>query len=185
MDCRRYRSESRLSFAPRPAETEVRVEAARLDVPPAARLDLELEEDIDLERAVVGDAVRATLREGLKDGTRIAAPAGATVLGRVASLERQELPFAHYILALQFHTLETGERRAGFRATLEEAGPASGLIRQAKRMDPTFTRRRAPRLEILVKERREGQGVLHWDARQPRIRKGLRMRWRVEGEAVR
>jgi hypothetical protein len=62
---------------------------------------------------------------------------------------------------------------------MTEAGPAPGLIRQAKRLNPTFTRQRKAKMDILVREVPRGQGVLHWDAKQSRIRKALRMRWLV------
>ena len=32
-------------------------------------------------------------------------------------------------------------------------------------------------MDILVREAPRGQGVLHWEAKRPRIRKGFRMRW--------
>ena len=35
-------------------------------------------------------------------------------------------------------------------------------------------------MDILVREIPRGQGVLQWDAKQGRIRKGLRMRWLVD-----
>jgi hypothetical protein len=65
---------------------------------------------------------------------------------------------------------------------MEEVSNASGLLRQAKRLDPTFSRQRKGKLEILVREHPLGQGILHWDARQSRIRPGLKMKWVVEPE---
>ena len=85
----------------------------------------------------------------------------------------------HYEIALEFHTLETSERRYECSATMTDAGPATGLIRQAKRLNPTFTRQRKAKMDILVREVPRGQGVLHWEAKHARIRKGFRMRWLV------
>jgi hypothetical protein len=63
---------------------------------------------------------------------------------------------------------------------MADAGPASGLIRVAKKFNPTFTRQRKARMDILVREVQRGQGVLQWDAKHGRIRKALRMRWLVD-----
>ena len=63
---------------------------------------------------------------------------------------------------------------------MTDVGPSPGLLRQAKRLDPTFTRQRKAKMDILVREVPRGQGVLHWDAKHGRIRKGFRMRWLVE-----
>ena len=69
-------------------------------------------------------------------------------------------------------------------ATMIEAGPEDGLIRQAKRLDPTFTRRRTNRMNILVREVQRGQGILHWDARRGALPEGLKMKWRVQADAA-
>jgi hypothetical protein len=101
-------------------------------------------------------------------------------LGNIVRLDKQKQPFDRYEVALEFHTLESSPIRYELSATMVEAGPASGLIKQAKRLNPTFTRERKARMDILVREIPRGQGVLQWDAKQGRIRKGLRMRWLVD-----
>jgi hypothetical protein len=57
------------------------------------------------------------------------------------------------------------------------AGPASGLMKQEKRFMPTFQKQRTNKMNILVREVAQGEGVLYWDARHPRIRRGLKMSW--------
>jgi hypothetical protein len=181
--CREYRTESKLILDGPPdriTPADPQPPAVPPDPPGRRVMELSLDAEIALETAAAGDPIRAVLVRPLKDGERLLAPEGAVALGRVVRREKQGQPFDRYEIALEFHTLEIGPRRLECVATLMDAGPAPGLIRQAKRMNPTFTRDRKPRMEILVNEVQRGQGVLLWEARRPRIRKSLRMRWLVE-----
>ena len=180
-DCRQYLAESKLSFEAPPEDGPAPVESAAppADLPSRLTMELSLDADIALDAAGVGDSIRAVLLRPLKDGERVLAPAGSVALGNIVRLEKQGQPFDHYEIAVEFHTLETGSRRYEYSATMTDAGPASGLIRQVKRLNPTFTRQRKARMDILVREVPRGQGVLHWDAKHGRIRKALRMRWLV------
>jgi hypothetical protein len=180
-DCRQYLAESKLSFEAPPEDNTAPVEseAAAANLPSRLTMELSLDADIALEAAGVGDPIRAVLLRPLKDGERVLAPAGSVALGNIVRLEKQGQPFDHYEIGLEFHTLETGSRRYEYSATMTDAGPATGLIRQVKRLNPTFTRQRKARMDILVREVPRGQGVLHWDAKHSRIRKALRMRWLV------
>jgi hypothetical protein len=140
-------------------------------------LDVELDGDIALAQASIGDPVTARLTraaEGL--------PQGALVTGRIVRLERSSLPFEHFVVGLKLEEVETPAGPVPLAATMEEVSPASGLIRQARRLNPTFDRRRKPRLEILVREQQPGEGVLHWEAKKPSIPSGLQMRWRTEAQ---
>lgn len=181
-NCRQYAAEASVRFDPAVEGGSVSKASA---LPPHLVLEFVLESPVDLENAALGDPVRAALGRPVVHQGQVLAPQGATVLGRLVRLERNTVPYPHYVVGLEFDTLETAAGRIEFSATLEDVSAAPGLIRQAKTLDPTFDRRRrVPRLDILVRERQEGRGVLHWDARQPRIRRGLRMRWRTEPSAV-
>ncbi|HTM50978.1 MAG TPA: hypothetical protein VL285_19915 [Bryobacteraceae bacterium] len=179
-ECRQYTTESKLTFeepaseAAAPSEKEEESEAAQ-----RLTMELALESDIALETAVVGDPVRAVLSRPLKDGDKVWAPAGSVALGNIVRLEKQGQPFDHYEIAMEFHSIESAAGRLEYSATMTQAGPAPGLIRQAKKLNPTFTRQRRARMEILVREVPKGQGVLHWEAKHARIRKAFRMRWLV------
>ena len=180
-ECRQYGAESKLSFdEPAPAPAEAPVSAAAPELVSRLTMELALEGDIALATAAIGDPVRAALTRPLMNGDRLLAPEGAVVLGNIVRLDKQKQPFDRYEVALEFHTLESSPIRYELSATMVEAGPASGLIKQAKRLNPTFTRERKARMDILVREIPRGQGVLQWDAKQGRIRKGLRMRWLVD-----
>lgn len=181
-NCRQFVSESSISFHHRP-EPPAPNEPARAKpaLPPRAVLELELETEIDPAKAALGDPVRAVVVRPVREGGRVLVPAGAVAVGRLVRLERQEQPLEHYIIGLEFHTLETGTAQAELRATMRKAGPSAGLIEQAKRLDPTFDpRRKRPFMQILVNEQQRGQGILHWRAKYPVVAKGLRMHWEIE-----
>ncbi len=184
--CRQYVAESKLSFDESPAVEPPAPDKSTIasDRPQRLVMELSLDRDIALETAVVGDPIRAVLVRPLKDGERILAPEGSVVLGNIVRLEKQRQPFDYYEIALEFNILETNQTRYEYSATMAEAAPAPGLIRQAKRLNPTFTRQHKARMDILVREVQRGQGVLQWDAKQARIRKSLRMRWLVDNVRV-
>lgn len=180
-NCRRYAARSSVSFSAAERPPEAGAAPRKLALPPKALIELELETEIDPRGATLGDEVRAVVARPVKEGNRVLVPAGAVALGRLVRLERQEQPVEHYLIGLEFHTLEAGNLKAEWRATMRRAGPASGLLRQAKRLDPTFDpRRKRPLLEILVNEQRRGQGILHWRAQYPVVSRGLRMEWVTE-----
>lgn len=180
-NCRQFVSESSISFQEPPERPAVQPARTKLALPPRALLELELETEIDPAKAALGDPIRAVVVRPVKDGGRVLVPAGAIALGRLVRLEREEQPLEHYIIGLEFHTLEAGQTQAELRATMRKAGPSSGLIEQAKRLDPTFQpRRKKPFMQILVNEQRRGQGILHWRATYPVVAKGLRMDWEIE-----
>jgi len=181
-DCRQYLAESKLSFDEPAADRVAAADksAAAPDLPRRLAMELSLESEIALGTAVAGDPIRAVLVSPLKNGERVLAPEGSVALGNIVRLEKKGQPFDHYEIALQFHTLETNQTRYEYSATMTDVSPVPGLLRQAKRLDPTFTRQRKARMDILVREVQRGQGVFQWDAKHGRIRKAMRMRWVVD-----
>ena len=177
-ECRQFRAQSQL-------RTEIDDAGANTPVPGAAgtalpaslSIDLTLDSDIDPETAAIGDSVQAVVSRPVRDDTSVLVPDGAVVHGRLVRLERSALPFDHYVVGLEFHTIEAAGARFDFFATMQSAGPASGLLQQAKRLKPVFTRKRTGRFDILVREKPRGEGILHWDAKRAPIRRGLKMRW--------
>ena len=153
-------------------------------LPASLRIDLTLDSDVDPEKAALGDSIRAIIARPVQNAGQLIVPEGAIVHGRVVRLERADQPFDHYIVGLEFHTLETADGRVDFFATMQDAGPVPGLLRQAKHLDPVFTRKRTRRLDVLVSEKPRGEGILLWDAKHPQIRRGLKMRW-VTADPVR
>jgi hypothetical protein len=178
--CRQYRVESTVQFdgEPGPASKSAAGAApAAVSIPANLLVEVALDNDIHPETAAIGDSVRAVVTKPARDETRVVIAEGAVVHGRLVRIERGNLPFDHYVVGMEFHTIELGGGKVDFFATLQDAGPASGLLRQAKRMDPVFSKKRNTRFDILVREKPRGEGVLHWDAKHAPIRRGLKMRW--------
>ena len=180
--CRQYVGESSLRFdgEPTPSTPAAKVTAPKPALPDRTALELVLEGEIDPEAAAAGDAVKAALTAPVKQGEKILVPSGTPILGRLVRIEKQALPFPHYIVGMEFHTIEAPGGAIDLSASLEKVHPAAGLIQQAKTMNPVFNARRQRRFDILVREHQRGQGVIHWDAKRRRIPAGLKMRWIVE-----
>lgn len=185
--CRHYRSESAIrpeaddgsAERARTAGDAARSEGISTDLPKGAVIELVLDGTLDPGAATVGDTVKATIARPVTSGDRILVPQGAAVLGRLIRIDKMTMPFAIYDIGLQFDTVEVAGRTLPFAATMIDAGPAAGLLRQEKHLDPKFSTRRSARIDVLVREVQRGQGVLSWDARRGSIPKGLRMKWRV------
>jgi hypothetical protein len=183
--CQQYHTLAEVRFedktGPPPEEfVEEMPPAAEVTLPRGAVIEVALDHELDPAAVAVDAPVRARLVKPLFSGPREVIPAGSLVLGRVTRLVSEALPFPRYELGLEFDTLDTGGQRLPLVATMADAGPAPGLLRQSKRLDPTFERRRNVRMDILVREVQRGQGILYWDARRGPLRSGLRMKWRVE-----
>jgi hypothetical protein len=181
--CRQYVGESSISFhAPSAGGDHQASRGGDLRLPPRVNLELSLVDEIDSRNAVIGSPVRAVLAKPLKDGEEILIPKGASVLGRLVRMEKYQNPVDHFVVGLEFHTVEFDGRQAGFTATMREASGSSSLMKQAKSLDPKFTKRRKPSMNILVNETQRGQGTLYWKANKPVIQPGLKMRWVTESE---
>src|SRR5262249_37872724 len=117
----------------------------------------------------------------VRDGDRLVAPQGALVRGEVIQVEQSTGSI--YEIGIEFHAMDLSGREVIFTATMEDAGPANGLIRQSKRLEPTFSRRGPARMDVLVRRVQRGHGYLHWDGRHGALPRGLKMKWKVLGEA--
>jgi hypothetical protein len=189
--CRHYHSESTIRFGGEQSAPATGAAAAILEpatapakatFPKGALLEVTLDSSIDPDASKIGDQVTATVVRAMKDGERLMIPPGVSVTGHVVRLEKKNMPFPIHEIGLEFETIEIGDRRLPLAATTEDAGPALGLLRQSQRLDPTFTKRRTSRIDVLVKEVHRGQGILEWDARRGAVPRGLRMKWRLQGE---
>ena len=181
-DCRRYAAESKVSFAgeePAPPAPSPAATAAAKPIPLRKNLlvDVALDQDLDFAAATPDSALRATLAEPLQDGERVIAPAGAKVTLRLLEVARVAKPVDRYELVLRLESLDHGAAPAPIQARLLNTGAAPGLIKQERRLMPAFQKKRADRFSLLARESNAEQTVLYWEARQPRVRKGFRMRW--------
>ena len=190
--CRHFTAESTIQFdteaVPQtPAHGSTQGNASptpNLVLPDGALVDLTLDSSLNPSEIGIGDGISASIARVVMDGNRLSIPAGTVVRGHVVRLEKQNVPFLIYQIGLEFDTLEMDGRTIPFTGTMVEAGPATGLLPQAKRLDPTFTPHSKSRMDILVREFQRGQGILHWDGRRGAILRGLRMKWRIESNPV-
>ena len=142
-------------------------------------LELSLETEIVLENVSLGDTVSAILAKPIRDGDAVLVAAGTPVRGRIVRVDKEALPKSYFVLGIELDSMTLDGRDTPLYATMIDAEPAQGLMRQEKRLMPTFTKQRTSRMDILVREQQKGQGILNWDAKHPRIRRGLKMRWQV------
>ena len=184
--CEHYRAESAIRFeteeAPRREPERVAPEQAKLAIPSGALLEVALGASIDPAASKIGDMVKGVVVSAMKDGRKVPVPDGATVAYHVVRLEKKTAPFPIHEIGLEFGAIEIGDVSVPLTATMEEAGPAAGLLQQSKRLDPTFVKRGKSRMDILVKEVQRGQGILEWDARKGTVPRGLRMKWRLQAQ---
>ena len=185
-ECRHYRAESSLHFeqttsAAPPAPTE---RAEPQELAGGMVVELALDANLDPASVKVGDAVKAKVAKAVRTGEEVLIAEGAIAEGRIARLDTQSQPFLVHVVALEFDSIQMGQRRQAFNATMVDAGPAAGLIRQAKRLDPKFSKRPTGRMDVLVREVQRGQGILLWDAKRGPLPRGLRMKWRVHTESA-
>jgi hypothetical protein len=182
-ECRRFETESKL-VAEESGETQMekRAEAAAEEarrIAPGTMLEIQLDSGLTPSHVRQGDPVRGRLVKALEGAEGVLAPAGAVVHGAVTRFREEAAPFAIYEIGLEFTGIEVAGGILPLRATMVDVERERGLIAEAKRMDPAFSRKQRPRLEMLVREVQEGQGILLWDARRPTVPKGLKMKWRV------
>ncbi|MBM3794953.1 MAG: hypothetical protein FJW31_12990 [Acidobacteria bacterium] len=180
-DCRRYAAESKISFAGEEPAAAPKPGAPAPSKPGRLRknllVDITVDQDLDFATATADTALRATLAEPLQDGDQVIAPAGAKVTMRLLELARVAKPVDRYELVLRLESLEHNAAPLPLSAKLLNTGTAPGLIKQERRLMPAFQKKRADRFSLLARESNSEQTVLYWEARQPRVRKGFRMRW--------
>lgn len=129
--CREYSGESKLSFedaTPQTAAAQA-VRAERIELPAGVVLDLRLETAIDSSSMRVGDAVTARLASDAVYKKKILIPAGAEVTGRLRRLERSDEIKPHYVVGLEFSTIENERVKARFYGELGSIQQVAGLAR--------------------------------------------------------
>jgi hypothetical protein len=129
-DCRRFSGESTLLFDdPILTETSAPVEQTKeVEIPAGLTLQLQLA-GLNLARAAVGDAVRATLQNDVKNHRQLLAPKGAIARGRIVRLDRYS---AYYALQIQFQDLDWPGGHARLKLSFDQPAFATRLIRGAQ-----------------------------------------------------
>jgi hypothetical protein len=178
-DCRKYRSESVISFDkfPEPQATAVPASPpSAVTLPAGLRLETELLAEIDSAKAAVGDKIEARLRNEVRRDGQNLVPKGAVVQGRLVRLQRSAAAPAGVFIAIEFSELQFGTSRARFSADLQETSDLRGL-----RGGPSVTPRFGATVTTRIPAVSGGPGwaTLLIDGSHVRVPKGFRMIWRT------
>ena len=156
--CHEYGSESTISFDPPPKPTPElpKPEVRKVDLAAGLLVPLALETAIDSKSASVGDAVRARVRQDVRQNGEVVLPAGALISGRIRSLERYSAPEPYVLMGIEFAEVEWQNARAEFL----------GELLDSHKRKPTGP----------------GVGTLHIPGTSFHLAPGYRMRWRTLGQ---
>ena len=170
MNCRQYTGESVLTFEDLPEEETPLAKSppAQIEVPEGLELDLKLMTPVDSSKNAVGDAVEAVVDRAAKRNGRVIVPKGAAVKGRITRLEHRPRPAPHYIIALDFSTLEF----EGHQAVLH--GTVQSVSRSLVAANPAYAIRQ---LERAYRESRDN--TLFEPGTRLRMPRGWRFVWRA------
>lgn len=181
-DCRRFETDAAL-IAEAHDEAPAEAPVPTTQIAPGAMLEIQLDEDIRPELTSPGDPIRARLLKPVVAATGALLPAGTLIFGQVARLRREEIPVPAYEIGFELAAFESDGETLPVQATMVDVESRRGVLREARRLDPNFSRRHGSRAEVLVREVSKGQGILLWDAKRPVIPRGLKMKWIVGGAA--
>lgn len=148
-DCRKYTGESTLRFDD-PVLTEAAAPAEQVaDVAIPAGLSLQLQiAALDLKQAAVGDSVRATLKETLKNRHELLAPKGSIASGRIVLLDRYS---DHFALKIEFQDLDWPGGHAHVKLSFDHTAFADRSITMARTgSEILITRQAGPRLSGIL-----------------------------------
>jgi hypothetical protein len=135
--CREYGSESTISFEPppEPGSELPKPEVRQVDLAAGLLVPVALETAIDSKSASVGDAVRARVRQDVRQKGQLVLPAGALISGRIRSLDRFSAPEPYFLMGIEFSEVEWQNARAEFLGELVDnhapnaTGPGVGILR--------------------------------------------------------
>ena len=161
--CREFTGESVLTFDEPPADSAPKAAPLELTLPADLTMQLRLEVQIDTESTVIGDALRATLENDLKQKGQLLMPKGATVQGRVTRMEKHG---DYSELGLEFDEIDSARALAHFAGTLDSL-PGPWFLASTE-----MQRRR-------IQKTARGESVLILKGGRVRIPRGTILYWRT------
>jgi hypothetical protein len=167
--CRQYAGESVLTFddPPESGPVEQKTEVESFALPPGAELELKLQSEVDSDKSAVGDPVEAYVERALKRNGTVLVPKGAVAAGRILQMEKRLQPVPHYIVRLEFSTLDF----KGHRAELH------GSVRSVVR-PPGYQAAATRQLEYAY--RMSEKNFFFEPGTRVRLSRGLRVMWRSD-----
>jgi hypothetical protein len=166
-NCHQYTGESVLTFEDRPEDASPvsKKEPEAISLPDGIELELRLSAELNSSKDAVGDPIQATVERNVKRGGTVLVPKGAIASGRIARLEHRLSPLPHYIVGLEFSTLEFDGHRA------ELHGSVSSVVRP-----PGFHASAVRQLEYAY--RTLEKSLFFEPGMRLRFSRGLRLTWR-------
>lgn len=190
--CRQYAGTSTVSFDEPKSDGQQPVQRAinRIDLPAGVTLDLRLESELDSSSTGIGQLLTARLASDAVYKKQVLIPAGATVKGRVRRLERSSEMKAHFIIGLEFSTIEHGDTRARFYGLLDSVQPVAGLSRtlrasssKSKLFSSTATLQgftwESHAADTMNLQELPGVGSFFMEGTEFKLPRGLKMTWRT------
>lgn len=160
--CRQFSGESVLTFDDAPAGKPESAPIATREIALPAGLDMELvlTKEIDLQSAAIGDPVAAVVKNDVKQKGVIIVPKGATAMGHIVRLERNE---TYSIVGVEFPEIEAPGLLARMKGKLMETAG--------------FT---APRRPVRPRSALQpGEGIIAINSNLRRLARGCIMFWRT------
>jgi hypothetical protein len=107
--CHEFRGESTVNFDS-PDVAQPKFGAGRVSrLPPGLSFTVALTQDIDASTAAAGDSITAELTTPIRDlSSKILAPKGATVMGRILRIQRYYQSERNWTLTIRLETLDMG-----------------------------------------------------------------------------
>jgi len=189
--CRQYTGTATLSFGdPNVEPAAAPRQFERIDLPPGVALELRLETAIDSARTGVGESITARLASDAVHKKKVLIPAGAVVKGRLRRLEKSSELKPHFVVGLEFMSIENEKVRGRFFGVLEEVQQVGGLARTLKASTSKSTnfsggdvtqgfRVEAGSSEILNLREIPGVGSFFMLGEAFKLPKGMKMTWRT------
>lgn len=190
--CRQYGAQSELSFDdPAPASpAPAPVPLQRVVLPAGVVLDVRLEVEIDSAIARVGQPITARLGADAVHRGKTLLPSGAIIHGRIRRFERSSELAPHFVVGLEFTSIESDSSRARFYGQLEGIQSIAGVSLTLRRSSqdkpiefpttagaPGFRVHRS-QSEVLSAREIPGVGTFFVAGERFKLPKGLRMTWR-------
>ena len=166
-NCRQFTGQSTIAFDLPTVTAGSGPEPPRVveqQLPAGLSLRIELTSELNVGQAIVGDVVEGILHADLRDGKTVIAPKGATVRGRVRTIERSSFPGTAKIKPIDFVDLGLGFDEVSFEGHVYHFNARLTSLNTAIR-------------GVMVPPQAEGSATFSIESRTAGLPKGTVMTW--------
>lgn len=158
--CREFTGRSVLTF------TDASIQESKpvpgIELPRDTSLELRLSGDLDLGGAAVGDQIRASLENDIKQRGRVLFAKGAVAVGRITRLEHRD---SDLVVGLEFFELQAADARARLNLRLQQVAGSEFLHPRPDR--------------AVLPAARPGEGIIPLREGRTRLNRSMLMFWRT------